>query len=119
MDVFDLREEQEFRDDERVEKILGHYTGGDVTVACWEPGQESSDHSHPDAIEIYFCYDGGGVMRTDDGAIELSPGSFVVHPRGEFHRYTNGSEKTLLFRIRYGSDVRMVERGSEEGPGLT
>jgi len=110
MDVFDLHVEQEFSNDERVEKILGRYSGGDVTVAGWEPGQKSLDHAHPEAIEIYFCFEGGGTMRTDQQNVDLSPGSFVVHPHGEYHQYTNGTQRTLLFRIRYGSDVRMVQR---------
>jgi quercetin dioxygenase-like cupin family protein len=110
MDVFDLRAEQEFRAEERVEKILGRYSEGDVTVACWEPGQQSSDHAHPEAIEIYLCLEGGGNMRTDSQTVEITPGSFVVHPHGEFHQYTNGPTRTLLFRIRYGPDVRMVQR---------
>jgi quercetin dioxygenase-like cupin family protein len=110
VDVFALRREQEFRLDEHVEKILGEYSDGDVTVACWEPGQVSPDHAHPEAVEIYFCFEGGGRMRTDDSTVEVVPGSFVVHPRGEFHQYTNGPERTLLFRVRYGPDPRMVER---------
>ncbi|MFP3913258.1 MAG: cupin domain-containing protein [Actinomycetota bacterium] len=110
MDVFRLQEEQEFLADHHVEKILGTYADGDVTVACWEPGQVSPDHAHPEAIEIYFCFQGGGWMATDDGSVEVSPGAFVVHPAGEFHQYTNGPERSLLFRVRYGPDTRMVER---------
>lgn len=110
MDVFDLYAEQEFSPEERIEKILGSYSGGDVTVACWEPGQVSSDHAHPEAVEIYMCLQGGGTMRTDSGTEEIVPGSFVVHPRGEFKQFTNGPERTLLFRVRYGEDVRMVSR---------
>lgn len=110
MDVFDLRTEAEFSSDTHVEKILGHYTDGDVTVACWEPGQMSPDHAHPEAVEIYFCFEGGGIMRTDQAETAVTPGAFVVHPRGEFHQYTNGPRRTLLFRVRHGDDVRMVER---------
>lgn len=110
MDMFDLRHEQEFRSDGHVEKILGEYSGGDVTVACWEPGQQSPDHAHPEAIEIYFCFEGGGTMRIDDRVVNVVPGTFVVHPRGELHQYTNGPDRTLLFRVRYGSDVRTIER---------
>jgi len=42
--------------------------------------------------------------------VNLVPGAFVVHPRGELHQYTNGPDRTLLFRIRYGPDVKMIER---------
>jgi len=71
MDVFDLHVEQEFSNDERVEKILGRYSGGDVTVAGWEPGQKSLDHAHPEAIEIYFCFEGGGMGNTTSTQMEL------------------------------------------------
>ncbi|HVR79610.1 MAG TPA: cupin domain-containing protein [Acidimicrobiia bacterium] len=110
MDVFDLHVEQEFRHDRHVEKILGRYSDGDVTVACWEPAQVSPDHAHPEAVEIYFCFQGGGTMIIDSGTVEVVPGSFVVHPRGEFHQYVNGPERSLLFRVRYGPDPYMIER---------
>ena len=101
---FNLIEEQAFDSKKHVKKILGEHMGGDFTVACWEPGQVSPNHSHPYATEIYFCYTGGGKMRTSEATIDLMPGSFVVHPPGEIHEYANGNERTLLFRVRYGGD---------------
>jgi len=106
MDVFDLVREQEWCAERHVEKILARVGSGDVTVACWEPGQISPYHCHPDATEIYFCFQGGGRMRTPERTVEIVPGSFVVHPPGELHEYINGSKRTLLFRIRYGEDMR-------------
>jgi quercetin dioxygenase-like cupin family protein len=105
MQVFDLRKEQEWSQKQHVEKILGTIGGGDVTVACWEPGQISPYHCHPVATEIYFCFEGGGKMRTPERVIDIVPGSFVVHPRGELHEYINGPQRTLLFRVRYGEDM--------------
>lgn len=105
MDVFRLQEEQEFNPRKHVEKILGRVADGDVTVACWEPGQISPYHCHPHATEIYFCFEGGGTMRTPDRTVAVTPGSFVVHPRGEVHEYANGPKRTLLFRVRYGDDM--------------
>ena len=103
--VFDLGAEQVFNPARHVEKILGVVGDGDVTVACWEPGQTSPNHLHPNATEIYFCFSGGGVMRTPSGNVDVKPGCFVVHPRGELHEYVNGPERTLLFRVRYGDDM--------------
>ena len=105
MHVFSLLEEQEFNPKRHVEKILGTVAEGDVTVACWEPGQISPYHCHPHATEIYFCFQGGGTMRTPKESVEVTPGSFVVHPAGELHEYVNGPERTLLFRVRYGEDM--------------
>ena len=103
--VFDLAAEQQFDPRKHVEKVLGRVGEGDVTVACWEPGQTSPNHLHPNATEIYFCFSGGGLMRTPGGTVEVKPGAFVVHPRGELHEYINGPDRTLLFRVRYGDDM--------------
>ena len=105
MHVFKLSDEQQFDPVRHVEKILGTVAGGDVTIACWEPEQVSPNHCHPDATEIYFCFEGGGVMNTLEGNVEIVPGSFVLHPPGELHEYANGAERTLLFRVRYGADM--------------
>ena len=105
MQVFSLHKEQEWNPKHHVEKVLGEVGEGDVTVACWEPGQVSPYHCHPDATEIYFCFEGGGKMRTPQETIDVVPGAFVVHPPGELHEYINGPQRTLLFRVRYGEDM--------------
>jgi hypothetical protein len=74
MHVFSLQREQEWNPEKHVEKILVKVGGGDVTVACWEPGQISPYHCHPDATEIYFRFSGGGKMRP--------PRSATLRPRG-------------------------------------
>jgi len=117
MHVFSLQREQEWNPKKHVEKILGRIADGDVTVACWEPGQISPYHCHPEATEIYFCFEGGGRMRTPDETVEVVPGAFVVHPAGELHEYANGPQRTLLFRVRYGASMmtRHVEwRGNPD-----
>ena len=88
MQVFDLGKEQVFNPVRHVEKVLGRIAEGDVTIACWEPGQTSPNHLHPNATEIYFCVEGGGVMRTPDATLDITPGAFVVHPPGELHEYS-------------------------------
>ncbi|MBX6426338.1 MAG: cupin domain-containing protein [Variibacter sp.] len=105
MHVFNLEKEQEWDLKKHVEKILGREAEGDFTVACWEPGQISPYHCHPEATEIYFCFSGGGKMHTPQGSVDVVPGSFVVHPRGELHEFENGPQRTLLFRVRYGDSM--------------
>lgn len=121
MIAYDLAEEQEWNPQRHVEKILDTVAEGDVTVACWEPGQTSPNHCHPNATEIYFCYQGGGIMRTPDQTIDVKPGAFIVHPPGEVHEYENGPERSLLFRVRYGSDfsTRIKEWPSQSGHELS
>ena len=103
--AFNVMNEQVFNPKRQVEKILGQIAEGDVTIACWEPGQISPNHCHPNATEIYFCFEGGGLMRTPDEMTAIVPGSFVVHPPGELHEYENGLHRTILFRVRYGGDM--------------
>ena len=105
MHVFNLNAEQAFDPKKHMERVLGRIGEGDVTIACWEPGQTSPYHCHPNATEIYFCFEGGGRMRTPTETIEIGPGTFVVHPRGELHEYINGPQRTLLFRVRYGDEM--------------
>lgn len=120
MHVFDLAKEQKWDSRAQVENILGREGDGDFAVACWEPGQISQYHCHPFATEIYFCFSGGGKMHTPTHSVDVVPGSFVVHPKGELHEYENGPERTLLFRVRYGEDRVMRYIGwrghPEEGP---
>jgi mannose-6-phosphate isomerase-like protein (cupin superfamily) len=105
MHAFSLDREQEWNPKHHVEKILGAEAAGDFAIACWEPGHISPYHCHPHAAEIYFCYSGGGTMRTPKQSVQVTPGSFVVHPPGEVHEYENGMARSLLFRVRYGSDM--------------
>jgi quercetin dioxygenase-like cupin family protein len=105
MHVFSLEREQQWDPKHHVEKILGKVADGDFTVACWEPGQISPYHCHPFATEIYFCFSGSGIMHTPTETVPVTPGSFIVHPPGEVHEYENGAGRTLLFRVRYGTDM--------------
>src|SRR5665811_2601081 len=94
MHVFSLEREQQWDPRHHVEKILGKIADGDVTVACWEPGQVSPYHCHPHATEIYFCFEGGGTMKTPGETVPVTPGSFVVHPPGELHEWITGPART-------------------------
>jgi quercetin dioxygenase-like cupin family protein len=104
MQFFSSLAEQKWDSYAQVENILGREGDGDFSFAFWEPGQVSQYHCHPFATEIYFCISGGGIMRTPIDAVEVIPGSFVVHPQGELHEYENGPQRTSLFRVRYGRD---------------
>jgi len=117
MQIFNLAHEQTFNPTRHVEKILDTIAGGDVTIACWEPGQTSPNHLHPNATEIYLCIEGGGVMRTSEGSVDIVPGSFVVHPPGELHEYVNGPIRTILFRVRYGQDFSTRTKDWPGNPG--
>jgi mannose-6-phosphate isomerase-like protein (cupin superfamily) len=115
--AFTVQNESSFSPLRHVEKIIGEIGGGDVAVASWSPGQISPYHCHPDATEVYFCFSGGGQMRTPDGIVDIRPGGFVVHPPGDVHEYINGPENTVLFRVRYGADMHSRHLDNRGKPG--
>src|SRR4026207_1312973 len=85
MYAFNIDKEQEGDPKNPVEKTLagldvGGGQAGDYTVACWEPGQVSPNHCHPYATEIYFCFQGGGKMRTPTETADSVPGACAGHP---------------------------------------
>jgi hypothetical protein len=55
-------------------------------------------------------------MRTPKETIDIVPGAFVVHPPGELHEYSNGPQRTLLFRVRYGADMASRHFGWPSNP---
>ena len=116
--IFELQKEQQWNPEHHVERTLGKVSGGDFSIACWEPGQISPNHCHPNATEIYFCYEGGGKMRTAERTIDIVPGSFVVHPPGELHEYINGPKRTMLFRVRYGTSYESRKTDNRGRPGF-
>lgn len=115
--TFDIEQEAAFDEVRHVETILAEVADGDVSVASWSPGQISPLHCHPEATEIYFCFKGGGTMRTMDRSVAVEPGKFVVHPPGEVHEYVNGPERSILFRVRYGPDMASRHLDNRGKPG--
>ena len=74
-----------------MEKILGKLGDGDVTVACWEPGQmevpTTAIRMQPRFISASRA--AAGCVRSIE-TVYVKPGAFVVHPPGEVHEYING-----------------------------
>ena len=118
MHCFNLKAEEKFDPKKHVERVLGRVAEGDVTVACWEPGQVSPYHCHPNATEIYFCFEGGGVMKTPTETVEVVPGSFVVHPPGELHEWNTGPQADAAVPGALRQRVLRPHEGMAEQPGL-
>ena len=110
MHAFNIDKEQEWDPKKHVEKILaeldvGGGQAGDYTVACWEPGQISPNHCHPYCDRNLFLLLRRRQDATPSGTVDVVPGSFCVHPPGEVHEYINGPQRSLLFRVRHGTDM--------------
>ncbi|MDO1559220.1 cupin domain-containing protein [Brevundimonas sp. 2R-24] len=60
-------------------------------------------HSHPDAEEMFLVWKGAFRVEFRDAVRELSPGQFIVVPRGVEHRTAADEEAEVL--IFEASDV--------------
>lgn len=103
MEVLDLKGTQEFSPTHHIQKFLTESPRCSVSIACWEPGQISPIHQHPQADEIYHVLEGEGLFR--DGRIErrLGPGDTVLFPAGEAHQVQSVT-RMVLYRVQAGPD---------------
>ena len=111
MHCFNLKAEEKFDPKKHVERVLGRVAEGDVTVACWEPGQVSPYHCHPNATEIYFCFEGGGTMKTPTedgrgraGVVRRAPAGRAarMEHRPEAHTAVPGALRQRVLRPHQG-----------------
>jgi quercetin dioxygenase-like cupin family protein len=69
-------------------------------LAVFEPGEASSEHSHPDAEEIIYVVRGSGVIRSGGEERSFGPNTVMFNPRGISHQHVNtGSEPLWLFFV--------------------
>src|SRR5271154_1736438 len=115
MHSFNLKNEEQFDPRKHVERVLGRVGEGDVTIACWEPGQTSPYHCHPHATEIYFCFEGGGTMKTP------SESDRPTEPNAGFVRYEPGAHHPLhrhdFAQVWYILEGDFTIGGRTFGPG--
>jgi mannose-6-phosphate isomerase-like protein (cupin superfamily) len=82
--VVDLGEKFSRFDDPWHPRIVGELNGSYVKVVKLEG--EFVWHHHDDEDELFLVIDGVLRMQLRDGELEVSPGQFVVVPRGIEHR---------------------------------
>jgi quercetin dioxygenase-like cupin family protein len=64
---------------------------------CYEPGQVTPVHTHPEDDEIVFCVEGRGRITfegLDD--VPISPGSLVVLPAGIAHGIEAAADSRMV-----------------------
>ncbi len=72
---------------------------------CYEPGQVTPTHVHPDDDEVIFCVEGRGEVTFEDReAVPLQPGSIVSLPAGLMHglQAAPDSRMVLVYTARAG-----------------
>ncbi len=75
-----------FSPDARVNQLVLNSKDLVTRMNCYEPGQITPQHLHPDHDEVVFCVEGRGVVKfegRDD--MPLTPGTIVNLPAGLAH----------------------------------
>ncbi|MFI7277249.1 cupin domain-containing protein [Streptomyces sp. NPDC049879] len=81
----------------------------DANVIRLAPGTEVPAHVEPDVDVLLYVVGGGGRLRTDEGAVDLSPGSLVALPRGTSRALSAGAQgmaHLTVHRRRQGLSIR-------------
>jgi len=72
---------------------------------CYEPGQVTPFHVHPDDDEVVFCVEGRGAVTFEDrAAVELTPGAIVNLPAGLAHGIEAAPDSRMV--VLYWANAR-------------
>jgi quercetin dioxygenase-like cupin family protein len=64
---------------------------------CYEPGQVTPLHMHPDDDEVVFCVEGRGAVTFEDrDDVPMVPGTLVSLPAGLAHRLEAAPDSRMV-----------------------
>jgi mannose-6-phosphate isomerase-like protein (cupin superfamily) len=92
-------------------RIVGRYNGNEVRLARLKG--EFVWHSHAETDELFLVLKGRLNIEFRDGVRTLSPGEFLVVPKGVEHRPVAAEEVELLIMDREGEPNTGAEPLSE------
>ncbi|MEQ8701807.1 MAG: cupin domain-containing protein [Bauldia litoralis] len=82
-------------------------------LVCYEPGQFTKPHIHPNQDEIFFCVEGtGAITFTDDDKedIPIRQGSVVFVPAGVRHGVATDEGNRLVLMFTKGPGLPNLNR---------
>ena len=89
---------------------------------CYEPGQVTPFHVHPNDDEVIFCVEGRGAITFEErAAVPIVPGSLVSLPAGLPHgiEAAADSRMVVIYTTNAGyTSVRPERRAAEAGIAL-
>ncbi|MCR1950620.1 cupin domain-containing protein [Clostridium sp. DSM 100503] len=86
------------------------FSGNDITseVYFFKPGQVLKTHRHPNGEQIFIFLKGEGKIKVGENEFDVSVGSTVFIPTGEWHEITNGNKQNMT-----AVQVTKVDAGAE------
>lgn len=83
---------------------------------CYEPGQITPLHSHPNDDEVVFCVEGRGAVTFEErDAVSLSPGTIVSLPAGLPHRIEAAPDSRMVVVYTTNAGYTSVRPQVESG----
>jgi quercetin dioxygenase-like cupin family protein len=84
---------------------------------CYEPGQITPLHMHPDHDEVVFCVEGRGAVTFEErDDVPLLPGTIVNLPAGLAHRLEAARDSRMVLIYTTSAAYTSV-RPQVEGAG--
>lgn len=81
----------------RVNQLLIQSNDFVTRINCYEPGQITPFHVHPNDDEVIFCLEGRGAITFDDrDDVPIEPGSLISLPAGLPHGIAAAADSRLV-----------------------
>lgn len=108
-----LAEAIAFSADARINKEIMTTSGLEIRMNCYEPGQATPMHKHPDEEEVLYIVEGRGRVFFDGrDDLAVSAGELVCLPADQFHGIAaaESSRMVLIYFMKPGyRSVRPAE----------
>jgi quercetin dioxygenase-like cupin family protein len=86
LQVININDVKRYSPEARVNQLLLVTKDIVTRMNCYEPGQITPFHLHPDDDEVVFCIEGRGAVTFEErAAVPLTPGTIVNLPAGLAH----------------------------------
>jgi len=106
----------EFSEERRVRKMMVQSASVVSELVCYEPGQLTKPHVHPNQDEIFFCVEGrGAITFADRDDIPIAQGSIVFVPAGVRHGVATVRDSRLVLMFTKGPGVPHRNREAAAG----
>jgi quercetin dioxygenase-like cupin family protein len=80
-------------------------------IACYEPGQLTKTHVHPNQDEIFYCVEGSGsISFVEQDDVPITPGSIVFVPAGIEHGVDTIGDNRLVLMFTKGPGLPNPKR---------
>jgi quercetin dioxygenase-like cupin family protein len=101
----------EYSADRQVRKKMVQSKSVVTELVCYEPGQFTKPHVHPNQDEVFFCVEGhGAITFADREDVPIERGSVVFVPAGIRHGVATGDRSRLVLMFTKGPGLPYRDR---------